>query len=67
MGQYRSTYPYPRIFPDLGLIVEPDQIIERDENPDANFFEEVTGAKPAAAAAPPAPPEAAPTTTEETI
>ena len=37
--QFRMTYPYARFFPDRGEVIEPDQIIEADENPDGNFFE----------------------------
>lgn len=41
MPKYRMTYPYARLFPTLGLVVEPDEVIEQDENPDGNFFDEV--------------------------
>jgi hypothetical protein len=39
--KFRHTYPYSRTFIDLGFSVEPGEVVERDENPDPNFFEEV--------------------------
>lgn len=57
MPKFRMTYPYARNFQGLGK-VEPDEVIERDENPSPHFFEEVAEAKPWVA------PE--PQTTEET-
>jgi hypothetical protein len=40
MGLFKHTYPYPREFDNVGL-VQPDEIVEWDSNPDPRFFEEV--------------------------
>jgi hypothetical protein len=46
--KFRMTYPYPRHWPDLGFAADPGEIIERDENPDPNHFEEVAEDRKAA-------------------
>lgn len=53
MTQYRFTWPYAMDYPFIGLRVQPDEVIERDENPDPNRFEEVSA--PKAKTAPPTP------------
>ncbi len=60
--QFRMTYPYARFFPDRGEVIEPDQIIEADENPDGNFFEVVSAPTTKKA---PAEPEASTETPQE--
>ena len=66
MPRFRMTWPYPRNWRDSGLRAQPGEVIESDENPDPNFFEEVDAATPVGvpepddAPAPPAPPVADP-------
>ena len=69
MPQFRSTYPYRRYFPTLGIIVDPDEVIEQPENPDPNYFEEVgSSPTPPVVSTPAAPPVVSdPPTPEETI
>jgi hypothetical protein len=42
MPQFKSTYPYAIHVVSLGRLVDVDEVVEADENPDAHFFVEVT-------------------------
>ena len=45
MPQYKMIYPYSRRFTDLGELA-PGDVINAEDNPNVNFFEEIAAAKP---------------------
>lgn len=41
MPEYKHTGTDHRTFPDLGLEVDPGEVVELDSNPDPAFFAEI--------------------------
>ena len=46
MTSYLFIGDHERTFPELSLVVRPGDCVERDENPDSRWFDEVTPGVP---------------------